>query len=250
MKVQTIPRLELTAATVAVKVACMVVREFRMQLDIFYHTDSMVVLHYIRSSDKHLPLFVANRVNLIRDFSDVRQWRYVPSEFNPADAASRGLKAGEVRDSCWLQGPEFFRSDGTEWPAQPEFSADSHASTSTRAATSDSATQNPTERLLSYFASWTKTKRVVAIYRKLGAVLINRIRKKKDPTVDEISMPVTAAEISDAEGAILRWIQRNSFGDELERLMDSKGEVTNASRLGALCPFIDSSGLIWVGGRF
>lgn len=35
------------------------------------------------------------------------QWRYVPSEDNPADHASRGLKAKELIASNWFNGPDF-----------------------------------------------------------------------------------------------------------------------------------------------
>ncbi|XP_064102637.1 uncharacterized protein LOC135212795 [Macrobrachium nipponense] len=91
-KVVTIPRLELTAATVSVKVAQHILKELEFTVGkVVYYTDSTTVLHYIHSNTKRLPVFVANRVRVIRDYSQPEQWRYVNSSDNPADVASRGI---------------------------------------------------------------------------------------------------------------------------------------------------------------
>ena len=92
IKATTIPRLELTAATVAVKLTQQVKNELEIDLDsITYHTDSTTVLHYIKNEHKRFPIFVANRVKTIRDFSSKEQWKYVHTKNNPADIASCGL---------------------------------------------------------------------------------------------------------------------------------------------------------------
>ena len=79
IKRPTIPRLELTAATLSVKVA----RSLKDELDIpiteeFFWTDSQVVLAYISNEVKRFQLFVANRVKIIRENSEISQWKYVP----------------------------------------------------------------------------------------------------------------------------------------------------------------------------
>jgi len=40
--------------------------------------------------------FVVNRVEVIRNNSPVEQWYYVQSKENPADIASRGIKASNL----------------------------------------------------------------------------------------------------------------------------------------------------------
>ena len=40
--------------------------------------------------------FVANRIGEIQLFTSPNQWRYVPTEFNPADYLTRGLKVLEL----------------------------------------------------------------------------------------------------------------------------------------------------------
>ena len=61
LKPTTIPRLELTAATVAVNVAQHILKELDTNVDsLNYYTDSTTVLHYIHSNAKRFPVFVAN----------------------------------------------------------------------------------------------------------------------------------------------------------------------------------------------
>ncbi|XP_064121737.1 uncharacterized protein LOC135226222 [Macrobrachium nipponense] len=69
-KVVTIPRLQLTAATVSVKVAQHILKELEFTVGkVVYYIDSTTVIHYIHSNTKRFPVFVANRVRVIRDYS-------------------------------------------------------------------------------------------------------------------------------------------------------------------------------------
>ena len=113
----TIPRLELTAAVLSVNVGCFLEKELKIQ-DIrhFYWTDSMVVLGYIRNETRRFQVFVANRVQQIRARTTPDQWRFVKSEDNPADLASRGLEASEIKNcDLWWHGPKFLM-DSTDLP--------------------------------------------------------------------------------------------------------------------------------------
>ncbi len=64
-------------------------------VDIFW-TDSTVVLGYISNDSKRFQVFVANRVQQIRNVTSLEQWNYVESKDNPADDASRGLTAEQL----------------------------------------------------------------------------------------------------------------------------------------------------------
>ena len=115
----TIPRLELTAGTVNVKVAAMLNEELDIpDLPITYWTDSTIVLGYLLNTTKRFRTYVANRVSIINDYSENQQWRQVRSEDNPADFASRGLspKCKEKVD-MWFNGPSFLWKGEDEWPA-------------------------------------------------------------------------------------------------------------------------------------
>ena len=72
-----------------------------------FYTDSQVVLSYIKNEARCFHVFVANRVQQIRDNSTPDQWKYIQSNENPADEASRGLSPEDLVDSRWLNGPPF-----------------------------------------------------------------------------------------------------------------------------------------------
>ena len=57
----------------------------------------MIVLRYIFNETRRFVTFVANRVAVFREGSKPSQWRHVRSEANPADLASRGIKASETK---------------------------------------------------------------------------------------------------------------------------------------------------------
>ena len=121
LKPVTIPRLELTAATMAVRMERMLQSELELSLTpSVYRTDSTSVLKNLRKQTSRFHTFVANRVSSIRAPSDVAQWRYISGTLNPADCASRGISVARFLKSVWIQGPEFLQHAETEWPRSPE----------------------------------------------------------------------------------------------------------------------------------
>ena len=71
----TIPRLELTAATVPVRVASMLKEELDYEeLQDFYLTDGKVVLGFISNQSQRFHVYFANRVQYIRDQTSPEQW--------------------------------------------------------------------------------------------------------------------------------------------------------------------------------
>ena len=117
----TVPRLELTASVLSVKVSRFLKEEFDFPIDEeFFWTDSQVVLAYIQNETKRFHLFVANRVKLIGESTQLGQWKYVPSKLNPADDATRGLKfSTSEKNERWVNGPEFLYTPKEEWPTKP-----------------------------------------------------------------------------------------------------------------------------------
>ncbi|XP_067026397.1 uncharacterized protein [Acropora muricata] len=92
----TIPRLELTAATVSVGVANVLKEELDYEeLQDFYWTDSKVVHGFISNESRRFHVYVANRAQFIRDQTSAEQWRYVESAKD------------FIRKSQWIRGPEF-----------------------------------------------------------------------------------------------------------------------------------------------
>ncbi|XP_076835210.1 uncharacterized protein LOC143481160 [Brachyhypopomus gauderio] len=124
LKPVTVPRLELTAATIAVKMDKLMKRELRMDLkESVLWTDSTTVLRYIHNDGTRFKTFVANRVSVIRENTRPAQWRYVKTSSNPADHASRGMRAEHfMKCQSWMEGPDFLAKDESHWPVLSEFS--------------------------------------------------------------------------------------------------------------------------------
>ncbi len=107
LKQVTIPRLELTAAVLTVKVDRMVRSELQLPLEKSqFWTDSTSVLKYIKNEDKRFQTFVVNRIATIKEASDIEQWRYIPTAENPADDASRGMKIEYLVRRRWIESPK------------------------------------------------------------------------------------------------------------------------------------------------
>ena len=109
LKVMTIPRMELVAATLSVKMSILLRKELEIPVnkEVFW-TDSEVVLGYIRNESKRFKLFVANRVEFIKDHSDKSQWHYISSKQNSKDYASRGIDVcNDDKVKRWYLGQQF-----------------------------------------------------------------------------------------------------------------------------------------------
>lgn len=111
----TIPRLELIAAHMATNLLINV----RNALDnvpspkVFGWLDSTVALHWIKGNGQYKQ-FVTHRVAKIQLHKEI-EWRYVPTDENPADLASRGAP---VKSALWQQGPAWLQ-DKSKWPINP-----------------------------------------------------------------------------------------------------------------------------------
>ena len=123
IKVMTIPQLELTAATVSIRLGEVLKKELDDSPDVVkYHTDSTTVLCYIMNDQKRFQVFVANCIQTIRTLSYPSQWMYVETKSNPADDASRGINASALLEhSRWIKGPEFL-----QYVNQKKFGPKSH----------------------------------------------------------------------------------------------------------------------------
>ena len=73
LKFISIPRLELTAATISVKVS-RVIREDVYINDEMFWTDSQIVLGYTNSDVQRCKIFVANRVQQIKEQEKIKRW--------------------------------------------------------------------------------------------------------------------------------------------------------------------------------
>lgn len=242
LKSITIPRLELTAAALSVRVNQMVIRALEIPIQkIFFWTDSTTVIRYIRNERTRFHTFVANRLAVIHDGSQQEQWKFVNSNLNPADDASRGIQS-----TRWLNGPEFLYREESAWPQEPSVMLSVNEKDlevkSVLSVCQPTEEENPIKRLLQYYSSWHKLKKAVAWMLRLKAYLIKFV-----PSEKRCSGDLKVGELNKSEKTIIQAIQEEAFHEEVVALR-THGRVNRNSRIAKLNPIM-CDGLLRVGGR-
>lgn len=266
LKQVTIPRLELAAAVLAVRLDKMLSAQLQLDLsESVFWSDSMTVLKYIANTTTRFKTFVANRVSIIRTLSKVTQWRHIGTKLNPADAASRGMRIGPfLRSQTWTSGPDFLTKPQCQWPAVMDeacthLNADSEVKGEILScAVTLKQEMCPTTKLLMYFSSWTKLRRAVAWILKLKERLKQQTKEKQKikniacgkligaKQENKWAPKLSVEDLSLAEEAIVRFVQRRYYEDEMAAL--SSGVVRRSSHLYKLDPVV-VDGVMRVGGR-
>ncbi|XP_038073422.1 uncharacterized protein LOC119741653 [Patiria miniata] len=238
LKTHTIVKMELTAATSAVRQDDLLKRELTVNIDqTVFWTDSQTVLKYIMNETTRFPVFVANRIAVIRDASDISQWRYVPTKLNPADHASRGLSAEDlINKPEWLGGPNFLSQPEESWPGAEQIQMEDDEEND-NCEVADGASQvninvvmtsNETsaiDQLIHHYSDWTKLKRAIAWWLRLKTMLQHRKTNcNKKPLQNK---PLTVEEMQCAEKAILKYVQGCAFPREVEALKNVKTSDQN-----------------------
>ena len=241
----SIPRLELQAALLAVRLADNIKKELTLHIsETVFWSDSKTVLLYISNESRRFHTFVANRVSEIQYSTCPAQWRFDPGRLNPVDDCSQGLRASEMTSECrWLAGPPFLGQAEQHWPSEEFRGSVPEEEAELKKTGWCDLVHNPVDSLLdpAKFSSWTRYRRVIAwIYR---FILNARL-----PHESRIKGPLSVDEISRAEMQAVKRAQRESFPDDCEALLKNV-PLSPKSKLLALLPYMDEKGLVHVGGR-
>lgn len=118
VKSVSIPRLELCAAEMGVLLYHDIKEPLELQNEgVHFWTDSSIVLAWLNRLPNTSKVYVANRVTTILSHSNANQWKYIRTDLNPADCASRGISAEQLaQHNLWWKGPSFLQSSIDQWP--------------------------------------------------------------------------------------------------------------------------------------
>lgn len=257
----------------------MLQKELQLELEksVFW-TDSTTVLKYICNETKWFHTFVANRTSFIREATDVNQWRYVGSRENPADEASRGMKAQDfLKGRRWMNGPEFLSKSKEEWP-QLDVDLDTISADDPEVKRNLIVNivvkdlENATSYLCCYFSSWMKLKTSVAWFLKVKKSLKLLAQKRKeihaaaDLNKDSLNVErevnkgvqsfkaalkgqsLIPEDLAKAEHAIIVYAQKQEYKTEIASLKGGSKNVPKESSLYKLDPVMDDE-ILRVGGR-
>ena len=236
LKLVTIPRLELCGALVMARLAQQVIKALEVSFDeVVFWTDSTIVLGWIKTSPTLLKPFVSNRVAEIQEVS--ASWKHVPTECNPADLLSRGISPSNLENcSLWWDGPSYLKEDKSLWPNfqcidinLPEFKKDKI-----------SLTINLPEIFpFENYSKLTKLQRIIAYCLRFIHNCTNTEKRYG---------PLTVTELDKSLFTLIKLAQQEYWQNEITALSRDKPISTN-SKILSLNPFLDSDGLLRVGGR-
>lgn len=115
----TIPRMELMAIWIGCKLLKHVLEAIEVDIKKLYlWSDSQVALHWL-ATKRVLPPFVSNRVEEIKKLKNA-EFKYIPTNLNPADIATRPSKDNLEYLRPWFEGPSFLKNSPMEWPREKE----------------------------------------------------------------------------------------------------------------------------------
>ena len=183
-----------------------------------FWTDSKVVLDYIKNEVKQFKIYVANRIHIIKENSNVNQWKYISTKINPADDGSSGLDATTIaivisRFSC----PECLWQPEAEWDTSADFEIHDSDDSDVRHYLEVDTTIVQENNLLSNFeeriSCWNKMKKVLAFVKKIVSILRQTANTKEitKNTSKQHSPSLRVKNINDSEETIIKLHQRRYF---------------------------------------
>ena len=243
---KTIPRIELNSAQLSVRLYLRLEKELTLKWsNVYFWSDSTIVLSYIRSDKGRFQRFVANRVSFVRSHTDVSRWFHVPGRLNPADILSRGIEHGEDFGLCseWFRGPTFLCQPRDSWPSQQPLSSvsdeDPEIKKLTLVSSNESPSESPLDILMNSSSNNFKLRRKVAVFLRL-----RDLAKSKSLAKGAISV----AEVARAETEIYKFLQRKYFSTVYECAKKNL-PIPRKNFLSKFAPFLDSLGILRARGR-
>ena len=262
LKVITIPRLELSASTLSVRLDA----RLRQELELSLTRSIFWTEKFIFNKDKRFHTFVANRIAMIHDGSETSAWRYIRSKMNPADDASRGLPVEKlIPRSRWSMGPGFLLQDEKDWPDEEEnidpISSDHPEVKKSCVVIVDQEHTNASSmaHIIDRFSSWYGLKKCVSWILRYKDRLqksceLRRLGTPRIHVKNKDIEPITIEEMHQAETLILQSVQQHEYAMEL-RCLGAQNQANNhaaglkrSSSLYKLDPVL-KHGFLRIGGR-
>jgi hypothetical protein len=242
----TTPRAELVAAVLAAEYGPEIADQLRYgKIKTYYWTDSSIVIGYLKNQTKRFKQFVSNRIRQIKQSTKMENpFKHVSSSENSADDASRGLDASKVNsEHRWFQGSEFL------WDTKFDPDAIEDINTSILDINDGDPELKKHQRCF--------TTQISPPYGKLSFLL--KVAEMKSNWVDILNLiatsikryELTASEAEcrvRAQSALFRKMQEAHFSREIKLIVQKK-PLPRESILHKLDSFVDSSGILRVGGR-
>ena len=259
LKQLSIARLELCGALLLAelvhKVRMILSAKIKIEL-IRLWSDSKVTLSWIASESLKWNVFVAHRVSRIQSLTETCIWDYVESATNPADILSRGAQPQDlVRYNAWFNGPDGLHSHNEPWTDSISFLPNKSESLERKATAYALVVQVfksdlfalVGEPLTGKFSTEIGSSQGLTKLVRLIAFLL-RFRLNTRSNFPKATGVLMNEEFGNALTILIKLAQNEHFSVEIKALKENRQLPTN-SKLIRLSPFLDSKGILRVGGR-
>ncbi|XP_021332949.1 uncharacterized protein [Danio rerio] len=250
----SVPRLELCAAVLAVEIAEIIADEIDIKLDVVtFYSDSKVVLGYICNRSRKFHVYVHNRVQRIQRSTHPEQWKYVQTDQNPADQATRSVPAADLSHSMWLTGPRFLFNTTQETSHTGPFAMihpdlDIEVRSQVISCATHTSRRELDPKRFERFSSWHTLVRAIARLVHIA----HSFQKDNDKSTCRgwhiCDKPCSVEDLERAKSILIHSVQAECYSEELKCLKGGRG-IPKQSPLCNLTPYVDELGLLRVGGR-
>lgn len=240
----SIPRLELCAAYLLTELFEYLASVISVNINkVVCWSDSKTVLAWLSSHPSKWKTFISHRTSYILETLQNTNWRYVPSKENPADVASRGITSRAlINDQMWFKGPLWLMKDECMWPSSTHKEIRTNEemrSCKQVVLTSTTDDIDVIANINKRISCWPKVARVLAYCLRYSNILKSKCRDNSPLKVEEINI---------AEMKVYKYYQSNTFADTIASINRGQSNAVN-KKLRKLSPFLDTEGILRVGGR-
>ncbi|XP_055623761.1 uncharacterized protein LOC129767164 [Toxorhynchites rutilus septentrionalis] len=245
LKFLSIPRLELQAAVIGVRLADRIMKSLSFKVHKrFFWTDSRDVLCWIQSDHRRYSQFVAFRISEILETTEAADWGYKRSKENVADDATKWQGVPDLTEnSRWFKGPSFLWEFRSNWPSNP-YREDTTDEELRANIFYHQAKPAPMINVEDY-SSWKRLLRATATALRAA----HNIRQNSE-NGKRITGPLSA-ELQQATIYLYRLAQVDAFPDEIGILSAGSEEKTlsKSSSIHKFNPFLDEQKVLRMHGR-
>ncbi|XP_076248107.1 uncharacterized protein LOC143187782 [Calliopsis andreniformis] len=170
-------------------------------------------------------------VSEIQQLADNVHWRHVPSQDNPANCLSRGIRPADfLHETSWFTGPQWLRQSEDKWPSNTLLPVEV---SERRTVVVLTATVISNKTFIDRFSSLGRLERTIAYCLRF---CFNIKHKQKRSGL------LSVEELQNAQQSIIKFIQQKEFVEDIKLICNKKQPYNGKLRF--LNPFVDKNGIL------
>ncbi|XP_062713721.1 uncharacterized protein LOC134290575 [Aedes albopictus] len=248
LQLLSIPRIELQAAVIGARLRRTIVEGHSVKVKrTCFWGDSSNVISWIRSDTRRYRQYVAFRVNEILSLSMVEEWRWLGTNKNVADEATKWGKGPNCKpDSRWMRGPAFLYEEENSWPKDKSDTVNETKEELRPAFIFSHLVTVPVVDV-GRFSKYERLLRSIAYVHQFCDIALRRARGDRRSSTGVLS----SEALQKAERSLWRMAQTDQYPDEVATMTrnaeveeDQRKALDKNSSIAKLPPRLDEHGVL------